>query len=104
MPSRIQPVHLAVGGDERHGRAAVHEPGQRLVNGGLRDPRIEPQRGLSEAVGEDHVALVRPPRAVVEVLRLGRMALQHVEAMQVLQALQQRLFDLILGDEVGHTA
>jgi hypothetical protein len=30
------------------------------------------------------------------------MAIQNIEIVQVLQALQRPLFDLVCGDEVGH--
>ena len=38
------------------------------------------------------------------VVRVRGMANQHVEAMHMVQALQQRLFDLVFGNEIGHQA
>ena len=54
------------------------------------------------AIHQDDIALVGAARAVVQILRVFRVTVERVEAVQMLKLLHQRPLDLILGDEVRH--
>ena len=97
-----QAIHIAVGGYQAHGLAVVCQLGQRRVHHWLRQVRVQPQGGGFEVLRQQHIALVFAARAIVQIRRVCGVALQHVKTTHMLQALQQRLFNLVFGDEIGH--
>ena len=73
-------VHLTIGGDGGHGLALVAKLLERVVDGGFGNARIQGDGRFLQAVMEDDVALVRAPGAVIEVRRIGGVAVQCVVA------------------------
>jgi hypothetical protein len=61
-----------------------------------RNPWIQRDGRFLQKVVEDDIALVVAPGAVVEVCRIGGVAIQGVIAIDMLQALHHRLLDCVL--------
>ncbi|MNY23806.1 hypothetical protein D3C86_1574880 [compost metagenome] len=100
-----QSVHLAVGRHQAHRCAWQQQLGQGLVHRVGRGLQVQPLQRGAQPAGQDHLALVAAGGAVVQVVRLDRVAVQCIEAAQVLQPLQQGLLDVVFADEVlrgGH--
>lgn len=97
-----QAVDLPVGDNGGHGMALVRQPRQRLVDGRFGDTPIQPDCRLFQPLSEDHLALVAPPRAVVQVVRIAGVAVEQVIIELLMQPLQDGLLNGVFGDEVGH--
>ena len=90
-----QGVHLTVGRHQAHGCARMRQRGNGLFVCGGRRLRVQPLHGGAQPAGQDHLAFVTAARAIVQVIGCGSEAVQCVVATQVLQPLQQGLFDLV---------
>ena len=97
-----QPIHLPVGGNQAHGLAALGQLGQCGVHHRLGNVRIQPNGGGFELQRQQHLTLVLATRAIVQIRRISGVTNQHIKTTHMLQALQQRLFNLVFGDEVRH--
>ena len=60
--------------------------------------RVQPLYCVAQACAQDHLALVAAARAIVQVIGLRREAVQCAVAAQVLQPLQQGLFNLVSSE------
>ena len=59
-------------------------------------------RSFPHPVNQNHVAFAGAVGTVVQILRIVRMAIEHVEAMHMLELLHQCLLDLVLGNKIRH--
>ena len=97
-----QVIHLTVGRNQAHGLPAVGQLGQRSIYHRLRNVRVQQQGCRPEPQWQQNITFVLAVRPIVQIRRVCRVALQHIKTTHMLQTLQQRLFDLVFGNEVGH--
>lgn len=53
-----------------------------------------------QAISQNYITLIVAVGAVVQLFRFGGIAIQHIKTVQMLQALQQRLLDIIFTDKI----
>ena len=58
--------------------------------------------GGFEAIGEDDVVFGGAVGPIVEVVGVGGVAVEQLEAVLMVQLVEDGLFDVVFGDKVGH--